>query len=204
MHRHQEGGFNQNTKMPMRSFQLPGDYLDGIAQNMAMGREIKVLQTGPLPSIYGCNLQGGKQKAAQEAAAMERNAAMSGIQIKVQNLFAGALMKIYQVGEQILILGADMGGTEYAMYAPGMGMGLGLGLSNMFSMGRDQANVSEDEYKGFWGYMKGGGLVGAMARKKARESSCARCNLCLCRLGQQSGIRIDYKCTFRSKYSGDF
>ena len=66
-----------------------------------------------------------------------------------------------------MILGADMGGSEYAMYAPGVG--LGFGMANMFSMGQDQANVSEDEYKGFWGYCKGGGLVGAMLRKKARE-----------------------------------
>lgn len=185
MQRHQEGGFNQNTKMPMRRFQMPGEYLDVIAQNMAMGREIRVLQTGQLPSAYGCDLQDEKQKVLQEAAAMERNASMSGIQVKVQNVFTDALMKIYQIGEQIVILGADMGGLEYAMYAPGMGMmGLGLtgamsglkqgkeilsGMTDMFGRNRSGDSDSEDEYRGAWGFFKGGGLVGAMARKKNQE-----------------------------------
>lgn len=189
MQRHQEGGFNQNTKMPMRRFQMPGEYLDVIAQNMAMGREIRVLQTGQLSSVYGCNLQGEKQKVLQEAAVMERNASVSGIQVKVQNVFTGALMKIYQIGEQIVILGADMGGLEYAMYAPGMdmmGMGIGLtgamsglkqgkeilsGMTDRFGKNRGSDSYSEDEYRGVWGFFKGGGLVGAMARKKNQDKN---------------------------------
>ncbi len=130
MQRHIEGAFNQTTKMPMRSFVVPGIYLDGIAKEIANGKPVSVLDTKPLPSILGQNIQAAKQLELREAQELERNALASGIQIKFQNVFAGALMKVYRINEQILILGADMTGLEYAMYAPGMGMmpGLGAGL----------------------------------------------------------------------------
>lgn len=179
MRRHQEGVFNQSTKMPMRNFVMPGVYLDGIAKNMAMGKNISVLDTKPLPSVLGQNIQAAKQEGLREAESLERNALASGIQLKFQNVFTGALMKAYRIGEQVLILGADMSGMEYAMYAPGMGMmpGFGTGfmqgaemLANVLNPGfSGKMNGSPDDYKGVVGFFRGGGLIGAMMRKKNRE-----------------------------------
>lgn len=152
MQMHQEGVFNQSTKMPMRTFVMPDVYLDGIAENMARGRKISVLNTCPLPSVFGQNIRLVKQKGIEEAEGLARSALASGIQLKFQNIFAGALMKTYQIGEQILILGADMSGLEYAMYAPGMGMMPGFGA----------------------GFFQGGGLIGAMVKKINQERTAAQ------------------------------